>query len=143
MKDSIPLDTLLVDDSKRLPKLKATTGGGRGRGRGRGRGGAPTYAFLCHTHCASQLASPNSHLSDRASLIVEVRKVPTGFRTFLNRHVFVEFGSFALRAPAGRGTKFDLPSTWLRCIVHHVHFVLKGRCMSRSSRFMSHAASIP
>eukprot|EP00928_Gymnodinium_smaydae_P085514 TRINITY_DN68_c0_g2_i1.p1 TRINITY_DN68_c0_g2~~TRINITY_DN68_c0_g2_i1.p1 ORF type:complete len:113 (+),score=29.36 TRINITY_DN68_c0_g2_i1:106-444(+) len=37
--DSIPLDTLLVDDSKRLPKLKPGAGGGRGRGRGRGRGG--------------------------------------------------------------------------------------------------------
>ncbi|CAE8598459.1 unnamed protein product, partial [Polarella glacialis] len=35
--DSIPLDTLLVDDSKRLPKAKSA-GAGRGRGRGRGRG---------------------------------------------------------------------------------------------------------
>jgi len=36
--DSIPLDTLLVDDSKRLPKLGKSTAAGRGRGRGRGRG---------------------------------------------------------------------------------------------------------
>merc|ERR1719476_715011 len=35
--DSIPLDTLLVDDSKRLPKA-GKEGAGRGRGRGRGRG---------------------------------------------------------------------------------------------------------
>mmetsp|Transcript_141082 Transcript_141082/g.199841 ORF Transcript_141082/g.199841 Transcript_141082/m.199841 type:complete len:110 (+) Transcript_141082:79-408(+) len=34
--DSIPLDTLLVDDAKRLPKVKALAGRGRGRGRGRG-----------------------------------------------------------------------------------------------------------
>nr|ABI14393.1 small nuclear riboprotein Sm-D1 [Karlodinium veneficum] len=38
--DSIPLDTLLVDDAKRLPKLgKVAAGRGRGRG-GRGRGTA-------------------------------------------------------------------------------------------------------
>merc|ERR1719270_2401209 len=37
--DSIPLDTLLVDDSKRLPKAgKEGAGRGRGRGRGRARG---------------------------------------------------------------------------------------------------------
>eukprot|EP00435_Cladocopium_sp_Y103_P041486 s1311_g11.t1 len=34
--DSIPLDTLLVDDAKRLPKVKSLAGRGRGRGRGRG-----------------------------------------------------------------------------------------------------------
>merc|ERR1712203_262977 len=34
--DSIPLDTLLVDDSKRLPKGGGAEPAGRGRGRGRG-----------------------------------------------------------------------------------------------------------
>eukprot|EP00450_Noctiluca_scintillans_P010298 CAMPEP_0194505290 /NCGR_PEP_ID=MMETSP0253-20130528/31474_1 /TAXON_ID=2966 /ORGANISM="Noctiluca scintillans" /LENGTH=137 /DNA_ID=CAMNT_0039347811 /DNA_START=39 /DNA_END=447 /DNA_ORIENTATION=+ len=37
--DSIPLDTLLVDDTKsRGPKATTGTGRGRGRGRGKGRG---------------------------------------------------------------------------------------------------------
>lgn len=40
--DSIPLDTLLVDDAKRLPKVKSLAGRGRGRGRGRVWGNAPT-----------------------------------------------------------------------------------------------------
>eukprot|EP00439_Symbiodinium_sp_Y106_P062722 s145_g9.t1 len=91
--DSIPLDTLLVDDAKRLPKVKSLAGRGRGRGRGRGIKKKPT-------------GPPPLKRCPQLDLIVAAMRLVRFLMKLSNESVVVELkNSTVVQAPLLRSTK--------------------------------------